>query len=348
MPKARQTIAHGVSRGLANGPQNCFSVPVGALARAIEGFFSVAPAGAYTDRKKRLGASRLPTAYAVGYYLAPLSGLPESAVTPGHFRIPFPIPGRWPFPPAESRFPAVGRRLPFWQFPRPSACPPLAGPSSLGLPACGLCVRSPALPWSSFSRCILCFALVTPAPALVYKNGCPQVSGCPFPAPGSPLLGVIHNGVWPCVHVKTIKFGSKSVKKATFSVKKASKRRAFRHAHLNIWGGTPSGASARAVFAFRNGKKARWGRAKWRPEKLSTICAKLGTRNPERLRRTAKDERQSARHDHAFATARKHGTADRRFRRTPSRQPRRRSGPPRGPSGAVPLPAGRSRLRCGR
>ena len=38
---------------------------------------------------------------------------------------------------------------------------------------------------------------------------------------------------------KTIKFGSKSVKKATFSVKKASKRRAFRHAHLNIWGSHP-------------------------------------------------------------------------------------------------------------
>ena len=39
--------------------------------------------------------------------------------------------------------------------------------------------------------------------------------------------------------LQTIKFGSKSVKKATFSVKKASKRRAFRHAHLNIRGGHP-------------------------------------------------------------------------------------------------------------
>jgi hypothetical protein len=73
------------------------------------------------------------------------------------------------------------------------------------------------------------------------------------------------------VHVKTIKFGSKSIKKATFSVKKRSKTRAFRHAHLNIWGVTPSGASARAVFTFRKGKKARFGGAKWRPEKLSTI-----------------------------------------------------------------------------
>ena len=33
---------------------------------------------------------------------------------------------------------------------------------------------------------------------------------------------------------QTIKFESKSIKKATFSVKKRSKRRAFRHAHLNI------------------------------------------------------------------------------------------------------------------
>jgi len=38
---------------------------------------------------------------------------------------------------------------------------------------------------------------------------------------------------------KTVKFGSKSIKKATFSVKKASKRRAFRHAHLNILGVDP-------------------------------------------------------------------------------------------------------------
>jgi hypothetical protein len=84
-----------------------------------------------------------------------------------------------------------------------------------------------------------CRVLVTPFPALVYKNRCPQVSRSLFPVPGSPLLGVIHNGVCTSVHVKTIKFGSKSIKKATFSVKKASKRRAFRHAHLNIFGGHP-------------------------------------------------------------------------------------------------------------
>ena len=38
---------------------------------------------------------------------------------------------------------------------------------------------------------------------------------------------------------KTIKFESKSIKKATFSVKKRSKTSAFRHAHLNILGGHP-------------------------------------------------------------------------------------------------------------
>ena len=129
-----------------------------------------------------------------------------------------------------------------------------------GLPAVRRCRCHSALR-------ILHSALVTPVPALLYGHGCPQgsrspfpvprpgspfpvpafslghgcphVSGSPFPVPRCPLLGVIHNGVCPCVYVKTIKFGSKSIKKATFSVKKASKTRAFRHAHLNIWGGHP-------------------------------------------------------------------------------------------------------------
>ncbi|MCX5673488.1 MAG: hypothetical protein NTX87_00630, partial [Planctomycetota bacterium] len=56
-----------------------------------------------------------------------------------------------------------------------------------------------------------------------------------------PRIGmeVMHNGVWEYVHAKTIKFGSKSIKKATFSVKKRSKTSAFRHAHLNILGVDP-------------------------------------------------------------------------------------------------------------
>ena len=40
---------------------------------------------------------------------------------------------------------------------------------------------------------------------------------------------------------------------------------------------TPSGASARAVLAFRKGKKTRFGGAKWRPEKLSTFSTKAAS-----------------------------------------------------------------------
>jgi len=78
-----------------------------------------------------------------------------------------------------------------------------------------------------------------PVPAFAPLHGCPQVSGSLFPVPRSPLLGVIHNGVCPCGHVKTIKFGSKSIKRATDSDQKRSKQSAIRHAHLNILGGHP-------------------------------------------------------------------------------------------------------------
>jgi hypothetical protein len=154
-------------------------------------------------------------------------------------RSPFPVP--WP------------ARL--WRVPRsrPSAAVCRFG-SSLppGLPACGLCVRSPALPLFSFSLCIPHSALRTPHSALRTLNSCSRLTLRPRVSPGfrfsaslllivylSTAPKVIHNGVWPFVHVKTIKFGSKSIKKATFSVKKGSKRRAFRHAHLNILGGHP-------------------------------------------------------------------------------------------------------------
>ena len=60
---------------------------------------------------------------------------------------------------------------------------------------------------------------------------------------------------------------------------------------LTFWGLTPSGASARAVFAFRKGKKARFGGAKWRPEKLSTIST---TRNPELGTRSDNGEGRTA------------------------------------------------------
>jgi len=84
---------------------------------------------------------------------------------------------------------------------------------------------------------------------------------------------VIHNGVCASVHVKSHQIPIKIDQTATFSVKKGSKRRAFRHAHLNIWGGvTPSGASARAVLAYRKGKKGAFSDAPRRVPKLSTIC----------------------------------------------------------------------------
>ena len=98
--------------------------------------------------------------------------------------------------------------------------------------------RSPRRPAKLRWPCLLPVPC-SPFPPSPPGHGCPQVSGTPFSAPCSPLLGVIHNGTCPCVHVKTIKFGSKSIKKATFSVKKGSKRRAFRHAHLNILGCHP-------------------------------------------------------------------------------------------------------------
>ena len=72
--------------------------------------------------------------------------------------------------------------------------------------------------------------------------------------------------------------------KPSNSCQNRSKRRRFpsksdqKGAHfvmpiLTFGGVTPSGASARAVFAFRKGKKARFWRAKTRLEKLSTISA---------------------------------------------------------------------------
>ncbi|MCX5676913.1 MAG: hypothetical protein NTX87_18135, partial [Planctomycetota bacterium] len=66
-----------------------------------------------------------------------------------------------------------------------------------------------------------------------------------FPVPGSPFPTLLFRNklstaayAQECMS-KTIKFESKSIKKATFSVKKRSKKRAFRHAHLYILGGHP-------------------------------------------------------------------------------------------------------------
>jgi hypothetical protein len=82
------------------------------------------------------------------------------------------------------------------------------------------------------------------------------------------------------VHVKSRQIPSNSgqnrSKRRRFPSKSDQKRAHFVMPILTFWGVTPSGASARAVFAFRKGKKARFGGAKWRPEKLSTKSTRPG------------------------------------------------------------------------
>jgi hypothetical protein len=121
-----------------------------------------------------------------------------------------------------------------------------------------------------------CGAIVSPSSALTYKNRCPQASGSPFPVPRSRLLGVIHNGVCQSVHVKNrqirVKIDQNGVK---FGSKSDQKRAHFVMPILTFWGVTPSGASARAVFAFRKGKKGAFSGAPERVPKLSTIPWRL-------------------------------------------------------------------------
>ena len=95
------------------------------------------------------------------------------------------------------------------------------------------------------------------------------------------LHQVFHNGVCASVHVKSRRKPSNSCqnrsKRRRFPSKSDQKRAHFVMPILTFWGVTPSGASAKAVFAFQKGKKTRFGGAKWRPEKLSTISTKLST-----------------------------------------------------------------------
>ena len=50
---------------------------------------------------------------------------------------------------------------------------------------------------------------------------------------------------------------------------------------LTFWGVTPSGASARAVFACPKGKKTGFRGPKWRAQKLSTIGKNFKSGNGE-------------------------------------------------------------------
>jgi len=87
----------------------------------------------------------------------------------------------------------------------------------------------PGLPASGGpARCSSGFPERRRVPAFAARHGCPQVSGRPFPVPRSPLLGVIHNGVCPSVHVKNRQirvkidqkgdvFRQKAIKKARIS-----------------------------------------------------------------------------------------------------------------------------------
>ena len=93
------------------------------------------------------------------------------------------------FPAPESRYPAVCRRLPFWQFPCPSACPP---PASLW--------RVPAV-----RRCRCNSALRTPRSALLFRN---KLSTTAY---GHTSMS------------QTVKFESKSVKTGSKSGQKRSK-----------------------------------------------------------------------------------------------------------------------------
>ena len=66
--------------------------------------------------------------------------------------------------------------------------------------------------------------------------------------------------------------GQNRSKRRRFPSKRHQKSAHFVMPILTFWVVTPSGASARADLGFRKGKKASLGGAKWRPEKLSTIC----------------------------------------------------------------------------
>jgi len=97
----------------------------------------------------------------------------QARLPAGKFQVPRGL-ARSRFPIPESRFPAVGRLLPFWQFPRFS-------------PVVPACLRA---------------ALIVAHSTFWTMHFSPRTGVPRCPVPGSPLLGVIHSGVCPKVPVK--------------------------------------------------------------------------------------------------------------------------------------------------
>jgi len=237
---------------------------VPAVPRACaRGYRSVCPSGAGVLKHERFHGFRTARCAAAGASPVATDRRPVGAKN-GRYKVCPPLAG--------SRFPAVGRRLPFWQFPRFSPVAP-----AFGLPpsACSAVSAVKAV------RCCRCHS------ALRTRNSCsrrtlrPQVSPgfrhpvfrSLFPAFGS--YAQRRMAIRPC-H-KPSNSGQNRSKRRRFPSKRDQKGAHFVMPILTFGGVTPSGASARADFAFRKGKKARFGGAKWRPEKLSTISTKLST-----------------------------------------------------------------------
>jgi len=154
-----------------------------------------------------------------------------------------------------------------------------------GLPACGLCVRSPAFPWFSFS-------LYIPHSALCARNSFSRLAlqkrvspGFRFPVPRSrfPAFGSYPQRrmpIRPC-H-KPSNSGQNRSKGRRFPIKSDQNRAHFVMPILTFWGWTPSGGGARAVWASRKGKKGAFSGAPRRVPKLSTIAWRSWTATPGR------------------------------------------------------------------
>ena len=126
----------------------------------------------------------------------------------------------------EPRLPAIGRGLPFWQFSRPSACPPLAG-SLFPVPA-PVCL--PLQRTNDKGRMTVvprCFSATSYPQRRMPKSACQKPSNS-------------------CQNRS---------KRRRFPSKSDQNRAHFIMPILTFRGVTPSGASAKADLGFRKGQK---------------------------------------------------------------------------------------------